>query len=279
MNPLQLLGGTLIALGTALSVLAAWGVLNFPSALSRMHAATKSASLGLALIGIGAGIAAGSWGLVGIGVLVTTFLFITAPISGHLVGRATYLAGRVTDLQHDDLADCVPSPLRIEAADTARKSPLRFIALVAVWVLLWRDLSIGVLLGGVLVALITEFAGRVPQRTYTFSASGLSLFLVRYIWLVVQSNLRVAWEVATPSNEQISEGIVAVPLETRSTAVALLVANAISYTPGTLTIELTGDPLVLYVHVLHFESVEQVRADVAKLERLAMRALPEFTGV
>jgi multicomponent Na+:H+ antiporter subunit E len=85
----------------------------------------------------------------------------------------------------------------------------------------------------------------------------------------------VAWEVITPRNDQIREAIVAVPMRSNSVPVALLVANAISYTPGSLTIELTEDPLVLYVHVLHFESVEAVHKEVAALERLVVAALGE----
>jgi multicomponent Na+:H+ antiporter subunit E len=89
------------------------------------------------------------------------------------------------------------------------------------------------------------------------------------------SNVRVAWEVVTPSNDQIREAIVAVPMRTNSVPVALLVANAISYTPGSLTIELTDDPLILYVHVLHFETAAEVREEVARLEDLVAAALGE----
>ena len=103
------IGSLVMGAGVLLSVLAAWGILDFPTPLARMHAATKSASLGLALIALGAGIAAGSLALAGIGVLVAGFLFMTAPISGHLLGRSAYLAGQVRTLVHDDLKDRRPA--------------------------------------------------------------------------------------------------------------------------------------------------------------------------
>jgi multisubunit Na+/H+ antiporter MnhE subunit len=145
--------------------------------------------------------------------------------------------------------------------------------MVFVWMLLWRDISFGTLMGGALVATSIELLGRQFTNDASLRPLGTIQFLVGYAGLVVTSNLRVAWEVITPSNEQIREAIVAVPLQSSSLAAALLTANAVSYTPGTLTVELAGDPFVLYVHVLHFESVDDVKEDVGKVERQVAKAL------
>ena len=67
---MTILGGVVMTVGIALSLLSAVGVWRFPTALARMHAATKSASLGLSLVVLGAGIASSSPGIVGIGVLL-----------------------------------------------------------------------------------------------------------------------------------------------------------------------------------------------------------------
>lgn len=269
MNPFELTGAVLMLVGTLISLLAAWGILDFPSALARMHAATKSASLGLTLIAIGAGIAARSWGLVGIGILLGVFLFLTAPISGHMVGRATYLAGRASGFVHDDLADVTPAPLEVPTYARAGFAWARLLAAAAVWMLLWRDISLGTLLGGLLVGLVLESIRRVPALAPSIRLGGTIRFLMHYIWMVIMSNVRVAWEVITPGNERIREAIVGVQLDDREPAVSLLVANAISFTPGALTIELTAAPTTVFVHVLHFESVEQVEQDVRRLEALA----------
>ncbi len=274
MTFIQIVGAAFMISGALLSLLAAWGVLDFPSALARMHAATKSASLGLALIALGAGLGGESWGLAGIGVLITGFLFMTAPISGHLLGRAAYAAGQVSELVHDGLAGAEPARARIDRGSGHHFSTSRWLGLLVVWVLLWRDLSPGTVVGGALVASMIELLRRVEQRREV-NIKGLAKFLLDYAWLVIASNLRVAREVITPSNEQIEEAIVAVPLRTRSVPTALLVANAISYTPGSLSIELSTDPWILYVHVLHFTSIEQVQESVAALETLAIGAISE----
>jgi multicomponent Na+:H+ antiporter subunit G len=49
-TPIEVVAGFLIGLGVALMILAAVGILRLPDVFSRMHAATKSASLGLACI-------------------------------------------------------------------------------------------------------------------------------------------------------------------------------------------------------------------------------------
>ncbi len=273
MSLLEIIGSGVMLIGTVLSVLAAWGVVNFPSALARMHAATKSASLGLALIALGAGLASESAGLVGISVLMTVFLFMTAPISGHMLGRAVYSAGQAEGLVHDDLASLSsPSP-GLAAGERSKFSLMRVLVLATVWVLLWRDPSTGVWAGGLAVSTAIEAVLRAREPRTQVRAGGLARFLGYYVRMVVLSNLRVAWEVVTPNNDQISEAIVAVPLQTDSLTAALLVANAVSYTPGSLTIELAEGPPVLYVHVLHFDSVRAVQEEVAELEARVVAAV------
>ena len=275
---MALLGSVLMLAGTVFSVLAAWGILDFPSPIARMHAATKSASLGLALLAVGAGVAAGSWPLVGVGALVGVFMFVTAPIAGHMIGRAAYLAGQAGDLVHDDLASADVQPLAIGRPERRDWRPLRWVALVAVWMILWRDVSVGTLVGGAAVATLVELIRRSYAADSPVRLSGLAQFLIRYSGMVVASNLRVAWEVITPANERIREAIVAVPLQVGSLNAALLVANAVSFTPGTLAVELTEDPLTLYVHVLHFETVAEVEASVRSMERSAGRVFPSAEG-
>ena len=265
----EVVGSGVALMGVVLSLLAAWGVIDFPSPLSRMHAATKSASLGVASIAVGAGLAAGSPALIGVGSMVAVFMFVTAPISGHLLGRAAYLAGDVSKLIRDDYAGVsMTEPHRSDASNVF--SPTRFAALVVVWVVLWRDPGFGNWVGGVLVASLVETA--VRSRRLRVRPAGVIPFLVAYFGLILRSNLRVAWEVLTPSNEAIREAVVAVPLESSSRSATLLVANAVSFTPGTLSVDLVGH--TLYVHVLQFESHEAVTAEVRKVELLASRLLP-----
>jgi multicomponent Na+:H+ antiporter subunit E len=96
-------------------------------------------------------------------------------------------------------------------------------------------------------------------------------FLAYFLAKLVEASVVVAVEVATPRN-RIRTGIVAVPLRGASDALVTLVADAVTLTPGTLTLEVGRQPPTLYVHVLHLRDVEAVRREIRHLEVLAVRA-------
>ena len=149
--------------------------------------------------------------------------------------------------------------------------------LVALWILLWGDLSVANLLGGVAIAVLVLSLGRLPRPdgadadVMRVRPIALVWFGVYVLYKLVESNLVLAWEIITPTNK-INNGVVAVPLRTTSPSVMVVVANVITLTPGTMTIEVAGDPPVLYVNVLQLHDVERVRRDLLHLEKLAVRA-------
>lgn len=265
---MTILGAIVMTAGIALSLLSAFGVWRFPTAIARMHAATKSASLGLALVVLGAGIASSSPGIVGIGVLTTALLFLTAPISGHLLGRASYLTG-AEQYRVDALKGVETAALGVESSGSPDFSVTRWLGLIGVWVLLWRDVSIGSFLGGAAVAFAIELTRRSVASPRPIRLGALARFSAYYLAALIRTNARVAWEVATPLQDDIDEAIVGIPLTVESPQAALLVANAVTFTPGTLTIELSGDPLTLYAHVLHFEGEAELQSEISRLETLA----------
>ncbi len=87
--------GYLILQGALLSLIAAIGVLRLPDVYTRNHAASKSATLGIISILLGLFLYyllidhhTNSRVLLGI-----IFVFITAPVAGHLISRAAYNIG------------------------------------------------------------------------------------------------------------------------------------------------------------------------------------------
>lgn len=148
----------------------------------------------------------------------------------------------------------------------------------AVWIALWGDVSAGNVLGGVAVGLVAVWLvplGRSGRPTGSAGIRPLRAlhFLGYFVWALIRASAVVTWEIVTPRN-RIFQGIIEVPLATRSLGVATVIANAISLTPGTLSIEIREDPLRVYVHVLHLRDIEAVRADLHRLERLAIAAFP-----
>jgi multicomponent Na+:H+ antiporter subunit G len=82
----------LVVAGAAWSLLAAVGVCRFDDVYARMHASTKSTTLGLLLTLAGAAAVLGGGDAVKVA-LAGLLLLFTAPIGAHLVGRAVHHAG------------------------------------------------------------------------------------------------------------------------------------------------------------------------------------------
>jgi multicomponent Na+:H+ antiporter subunit G len=93
--------------GVALAVVAGVGLLRFPDVFSRMHAATKPATLGLLLVCVGAALAMDDPADRSKLLLVAAFQFLTAPVAAHMIGRAAYRSGigALDELVVDDLRD------------------------------------------------------------------------------------------------------------------------------------------------------------------------------
>jgi multicomponent Na+:H+ antiporter subunit G len=80
----------LILLGAAFVLVAAIGVARLPDVLCRMHAATKAGAFGTALLLGAAALHFRSSDVVLKAALGIVFFYLTAPIAGHLLGRAAW---------------------------------------------------------------------------------------------------------------------------------------------------------------------------------------------
>lgn len=80
----------LVLTGSALSLLAALGLHRFGDAYARLHAATKAATLGLALVLTSAILAHGTDGRE---VATLLFVLLTSPVSAHMISKAMYETG------------------------------------------------------------------------------------------------------------------------------------------------------------------------------------------
>ncbi|MDQ1232886.1 multicomponent Na+:H+ antiporter subunit G [Paenibacillus sp. SORGH_AS306] len=96
----------LVLLGALLSVLSAFGIIRFPDVYLRSHAATKSATLGVLCVLSSAFLFFWVYdhypsARILLGIL---FVFITAPVAGHLNARAAYRTGvPLWKLEKDEL--------------------------------------------------------------------------------------------------------------------------------------------------------------------------------
>lgn len=90
---MNLLGQSFVVVGVLLILLSGVGILRFPDTLTRVNVATKAAGLGLASVLAGVALLFAT-PEAAIKLTLAVFLqFATAPVSGHVIGRAAYRAG------------------------------------------------------------------------------------------------------------------------------------------------------------------------------------------
>ena len=98
-------------------------------------------------------------------------------------------------------------------------------------------------------------------------------FMLFFSWEVIKSNLRVAYEVLTPG-QKIKPGIVAVPLAAKTDLEITIFANLITLTPGTLSLDVSDDRTILYVHAMFIEDVEEFKKNLKQeLEKRLLEVL------
>jgi multicomponent Na+:H+ antiporter subunit G len=83
----------LLLLGAIFMLLAAIGLVRMPDVLMRMHSSTKSATLGVGLILLGVALHFGDFAIGVRALAIVVFMFSTAPVAAHMIGRAAYLSG------------------------------------------------------------------------------------------------------------------------------------------------------------------------------------------
>ena len=89
----DILATAAVVLGTAFGVLSAVGILRMPDVYIRLQVASKASSLGIALLMLGVAAHFDDLSVTVRALLVVVFLFLTAPVAAHVIGRAAYLSG------------------------------------------------------------------------------------------------------------------------------------------------------------------------------------------
>lgn len=148
--------------------------------------------------------------------------------------------------------------------------------LALVWVSLWGDPSLGTAAAGVLVgwAVQRTVGGRTtPGSVQLHPLRALALAGV-FLLMLVESTVGVVGRVLGP-RIVLRSAVIDVALPPAPPAVATLVANAVTLTPGTLALDLAvadDESALLLVHALDAPDPETVRRDVLRLHALAMAA-------
>lgn len=149
------------------------------------------------------------------------------------------------------------------------------IALALAWAALTDELSPANLLFGFGLGYLTLLAARraLGPSSY-FGKVRLALgFALFFLWELILSNLRVAHDVLTPRH-RMQPRVIAVPLDAQTDAEITMLANLISLTPGTLSLDVSTDRRVIYIHSMYAADAESARREIKNgLERWVLDLL------
>jgi multicomponent Na+:H+ antiporter subunit E len=132
-----------------------------------------------------------------------------------------------------------------------------FILSIVFWFMLTFEFTISNLIVGTVGSIITSamfsrfFIKNVykliqPKRYFWFL-----VYLVVFIWECIKANIDVAYRVLHPAMP-IRPGIVKVKTTLKSDMAKMLLANSITMTPGTISVDIIDD--YLYIHWIYISS-------------------------
>jgi multicomponent Na+:H+ antiporter subunit E len=152
------------------------------------------------------------------------------------------------------------------------------IGLSSAWAALMGTFDATTLAAGFAVGYVVLWAAQpaLGPSAYVKGVGRAVAFVVFYLAELVWSSLQVAVDVCRP-RLRMCPGVVGIPLRARTDAEITVLANLISLTPGTLSLDVSPDKRLLYVHAMDLEEgPEALRADVR--DTLEARVLTLLRG-
>lgn len=146
-----------------------------------------------------------------------------------------------------------------------RSRVVTFFVAFILWMLLsfsfeWQHFSMGILIA-LIVALMmgdmfTEFPGKwISLRRYGWFV----IFIFVFIWECIKANIDVAMRVLNPKLP-INPGIVKIKTTLKTETALTFLANFITLTPGTFSVDIDRDSGYLYIHWIDVKTCDSKEA-------------------
>jgi len=145
--------------------------------------------------------------------------------------------------------------------------------LLAVWLggLTPRNLVVGLVAGYLLLWLVARFQRK--QVKYFIKTPLFFSFLAYYAWELLKSNAVILYEILTPGLD-MRPGVIGIPIRAKTDLEITILANLITMTPGTLSLDISPDRRTLYIHAMYIHDPEALRKDIQEnLERRVLELL------
>ncbi len=141
------------------------------------------------------------------------------------------------------------------------------IVLALIWAAITASFTLLNLLLGWAIALIALwFIRSYLASPVLFSKVKKIIALIAiFFFELAMSAIRVALLVIMPNiKSHLKPGFIAFPLKAKSDGEITLLANLITLTPGTLSVDVSNDKKILYVHAISIDNKQQLIRSIAK---------------
>jgi multicomponent Na+:H+ antiporter subunit E len=121
---------------------------------------------------------------------------------------------------------------------------------------------VDLLFGFALGYLVLWISTRMGKQNKYFKHIPLLLGLIGvFLWDLLRANIRMAGIILSP-HMRLRPAVVAVPLILKSETAIILLANLMTLTPGTLSLDISTDRQMLFIHTVYLEDPEQFRQEL-----------------
>jgi len=98
-------------------------------------------------------------------------------------------------------------------------------------------------------------------------------FLFYFIKELIKANLIVGYDIITPK-DYMQPAILAIPLDAKTDIEITLLANFITLTPGTLSLDISDDRKTLYIHAMYVDNPDKFKLEIKNgIEKKLLEAL------
>ena len=137
-----------------------------------------------------------------------------------------------------------------------------FTFLIAIWLALtntfqWQELSVGIFISLVLALFLNKNYLKLGLPPLSIKRI---IFFILYIFVlfieIIKANFDVAYRVIHPKMP-IKPGIIIIKTELKQDIAKMILANSITLTPGTFTLDIKGDELLIHWIYVRSEKIDE----------------------
>ena len=137
------------------------------------------------------------------------------------------------------------------------------ILLALAWMFLTGNLEFENFLEGFVIGLLILWVSRHASSSnkYLKKIPKIIDFIFYFLYELIIANIKVTVDILTPKH-RMKPAIIAVPLTIDKNYEIVLLANLITLTPGTLSLDVSTDNKIIYIHSMYVDNPEEFRKEI-----------------